>query len=57
MNSLNITCARHESIALYVLTINMFYYFLLQFENFYHNHFSGRKLTWLHHLCQGMRNL
>lgn len=22
------------------------------FENFYHNHFSGRKLTWLHHLCQ-----
>lgn len=23
------------------------------FENFYHNHFSGRKLTWLHHLCQG----
>ncbi|KAL1115891.1 hypothetical protein AAG570_006180 [Ranatra chinensis] len=23
------------------------------FETFYHNHFSGRKLTWLHHLCQG----
>lgn len=23
------------------------------FENFYHTHFSGRKLTWLHHLCQG----
>ncbi|KAF6213472.1 hypothetical protein GE061_011192, partial [Apolygus lucorum] len=23
------------------------------FENFYHSHFSGRKLTWLHHLCQG----
>ncbi|XP_063220208.1 cullin-2 isoform X2 [Bacillus rossius redtenbacheri] len=23
------------------------------FENFYYNHFSGRKLTWLHHLCQG----
>jgi len=22
------------------------------FENFYRNHFSGRKLTWLHHLCQ-----
>ncbi|XP_075213693.1 cullin 2 [Lycorma delicatula] len=26
---------------------------VLMFENFYHNHFSGRKLTWLHHLCQG----
>lgn len=26
---------------------------VLKFENFYHNHFSGRKLTWLHHLCQG----
>lgn len=24
-----------------------------KFENFYHNHFNGRKLTWLHHLCQG----
>nr|CAD7194721.1 unnamed protein product [Timema douglasi] len=23
------------------------------FENFYHNRFNGRKLTWLHHLCQG----
>ncbi|XP_044742186.1 cullin-2 [Chrysoperla carnea] len=23
------------------------------FEQFYHAHFSGRKLTWLHHLCQG----
>ncbi|XP_076032202.1 cullin 2 [Oratosquilla oratoria] len=23
------------------------------FEIFYYNHFSGRKLTWLHHLCQG----
>ncbi|XP_055381981.1 cullin-2 [Condylostylus longicornis] len=23
------------------------------FENFYHTSFSGRKLTWLHHLCQG----
>lgn len=23
------------------------------FELFYHNRFSGRKLTWLHHLCQG----
>ncbi|XP_073990982.1 cullin 2 [Rhodnius prolixus] len=23
------------------------------FEKFYHSHFSGRKLTWLHHLCQG----
>lgn len=23
------------------------------FENFYHMQFSGRKLTWLHHLCQG----
>ncbi|XP_012278270.1 cullin-2 [Orussus abietinus] len=23
------------------------------FETFYHAHFSGRKLTWLHHLCQG----
>nr|CAD7444187.1 unnamed protein product [Timema bartmani] len=22
------------------------------FENFYHNRFNGRKLTWLHHLCQ-----
>lgn len=23
------------------------------FENFYHINFSGRKLTWLHHLCHG----
>lgn len=23
-----------------------------QFEKFYHNRFNGRKLTWLHHLCQ-----
>lgn len=23
-----------------------------QFETFYHNRFNGRKLTWLHHLCQ-----
>lgn len=23
------------------------------FENFYHTSFSGRKLTWLHHLCHG----
>lgn len=23
------------------------------FEKFYHIHFSGRKLTWLHHLCHG----
>ncbi|OXU21148.1 hypothetical protein TSAR_003099 [Trichomalopsis sarcophagae] len=23
------------------------------FESFYHAQFSGRKLTWLHHLCQG----
>ncbi|KAL7296446.1 cullin-2 [Trichogramma pretiosum] len=23
------------------------------FEQFYHAQFSGRKLTWLHHLCQG----
>lgn len=23
------------------------------FETFYHAQFSGRKLTWLHHLCQG----
>lgn len=23
------------------------------FEKFYHAQFSGRKLTWLHHLCQG----
>ncbi|KAL1502791.1 hypothetical protein ABEB36_007887 [Hypothenemus hampei] len=22
------------------------------FETFYHNRFNGRKLTWLHHLCQ-----
>ncbi|XP_071057116.1 cullin-2 isoform X2 [Onthophagus taurus] len=22
------------------------------FESFYHEHFNGRKLTWLHHLCQ-----
>ena len=27
--------------------------FLLQFEDFYHNSFSGRKLTWLHHMCHG----
>lgn len=26
--------------------------FLFQFEGFYHNRFNGRKLTWLHHLCQ-----
>lgn len=25
----------------------------LQFEKFYHASFSGRKLTWLHHLCHG----
>lgn len=25
---------------------------MLQFESFYHNRFNGRKLTWLHHLCQ-----
>lgn len=25
----------------------------MQFENFYHINFSGRKLTWLHHLCHG----
>uniref|UniRef100_A0A1B6DHH6 Cullin-2 n=1 Tax=Clastoptera arizonana TaxID=38151 RepID=A0A1B6DHH6_9HEMI len=24
-----------------------------KFEDFYHRHFNGRKLTWLHHLCQG----
>lgn len=24
-----------------------------QFETFYHINFSGRKLTWLHHLCHG----
>ncbi|KAF7995688.1 hypothetical protein HCN44_006795 [Aphidius gifuensis] len=23
------------------------------FEKFYHGQFNGRKLTWLHHLCQG----
>lgn len=23
------------------------------FENFYRNSYSGRKLTWLHHLCMG----
>lgn len=23
------------------------------FEKFYHSHFNGRRLTWLHHLCQG----
>ncbi|KAF4533341.1 hypothetical protein B566_EDAN002738 [Ephemera danica] len=23
------------------------------FENFYHNRYNGRKLTWLHHLCHG----
>ncbi|KAM7350899.1 cullin 2 [Cochliomyia hominivorax] len=23
------------------------------FETFYHNSFSGRKLTWLHHMCHG----
>ncbi|XP_071439740.1 cullin-2 [Hetaerina americana] len=26
---------------------------LQMFENFYHTRFNGRKLTWLHHLCQG----
>lgn len=23
------------------------------FESFYHENFNGRKLTWLHYLCQG----
>lgn len=23
------------------------------FESFYHDNFNGRKLTWLHYLCQG----
>lgn len=27
--------------------------FSLQFELFYNQHFSGRKLTWLHYLCTG----
>lgn len=27
--------------------------FAEQFEKFYHVNFSGRKLTWLHHLCHG----
>lgn len=30
---------------------NVFSY--VQFEKFYHINFSGRKLTWLHHLCHG----
>lgn len=29
---------------------------LLQFELFYNQHFSGRKLTWLHYLCTGNTN-
>lgn len=28
-------------------------YINFQFENFYHLNFSGRKLTWLHHLYHG----
>lgn len=28
----------------------------LQFELFYNQHFSGRKLTWLHYLCTGSAN-
>lgn len=28
-------------------------HFVLQFELFYSQHFSGRKLTWLHYLCTG----
>lgn len=30
-----------------------FFFFFLQFELFYNQHFSGRKLTWLHYLCTG----
>lgn len=26
--------------------------FIFQFETFYHHRFNGRKLTWLHNLCQ-----
>lgn len=32
-----------------------FFFFFLQFELFYNQHFSGRKLTWLHYLCTGSR--
>lgn len=28
-------------------------FYRFQFENFYNVNFSGRKLTWLHHLCHG----
>lgn len=28
---------------------------LFQFELFYNQHFSGRKLTWLHYLCTGKK--
>uniref|UniRef100_A0A8C5U6N3 Cullin-2 n=1 Tax=Malurus cyaneus samueli TaxID=2593467 RepID=A0A8C5U6N3_9PASS len=30
-----------------------FQIYVLQFELFYSQHFSGRKLTWLHYLCTG----
>ncbi|RXM97256.1 Cullin-2 [Acipenser ruthenus] len=30
-----------------------FQIYVLQFELFYNQHFSGRKLTWLHYLCTG----
>lgn len=36
--------------------INDFFTFCLQFELFYNQHFSGRKLTWLHYLCTGNTN-
>lgn len=32
---------------------HMFSSVSLQFELFYNQHFSGRKLTWLHYLCTG----
>lgn len=41
-----------EHIAKYKSVFTLF----LQFELFYNQHFSGRKLTWLHYLCTGSAN-
>lgn len=35
---------------------NLVFTFPFQFELFYNQHFSGRKLTWLHYLCTGNTN-
>lgn len=44
-----------EVIFLYHINTYQLYFTMcgcvFQFEKFYHEHFNGRKLTWLHHLC------